>query len=111
MYIQAIYKENKGGSTTIGNLVEIDSWETAGMKLPRMYEGYDLYSMIEINVNIDKGDIYGPCFLVRTTSEGVSTVQYIFAADLNTAIAVAKRYGTVVGINQTNLTFKQEGPL
>ena len=93
-------------------MIEIDSWASAGMKLPDLYvrEGYSLFSMQAINFGVDPWDTTLPLYFCRYEFEGQNSVSYIFARDIKQALEIinGKLGGNALSISLTSLNYKNE---
>lgn len=111
MYIQAIWNQ-RGNTGTIGQIVEIDSWESASLKLPDLYEGYTLITMNNPPFAVDKIDTSANCFICsyNSPSTGLPTTVYIFDKTLEgAAVQIKTLYGVEpTSVSETLITFKNE---
>lgn len=110
MYIQALYRNSS--NQNISSLIEIDGWESAGMKLPNLYlaEGYSLFYMQAINFGVDPWDTNLPLYYCTYELEGQNFISYIFANDIKQALDIigGKLGGKAISISLTSLNYKNE---
>ena len=110
MYIQAIWRQDGGGTGSIAQVVEVDSWITASLKLPDLYGGFKLTSLNNPPFAVDKVDTTGNCYICTFNQGGSQQTVYIFDKTFEGAYEQIRRTYFVEpdSIAETQLTYKNE---
>lgn len=112
MYLQALYRDSRNSAISL--LVEIDSWASAGVKLPDLYsaEGYTLYTIQYINFLVDPWDTSLPLYACRIQNpeDGTVSTSYIFASSVEEAVMIItqKFKQKAISVSLTSLTYRNE---
>jgi len=115
MYLQALYRNSRNSAISV--LIEIDSWATAGAKLPNLYreEGYELYLIQYINFLVDPWDTKLPLYSCRIQNpeDGTVSSSYIFASSVEEAVLIItqKFRQSPISVALTSLTYRNESKL
>ena len=112
MYLQALYRDSRNSAISL--LIEIDSWASAGAKLPDLYsaEGYTLFTLQYINFLVDPWDTNLPLYACRIQNpeDGTVSTSYIFASSVEEAVMIItqKFKQKPISVSLTSLTYRNE---